>query len=61
MLVLFIIIGIIITFALIMALAEFGLIILAGVAFGILMYIAVKVNRITQLKTGTKSRNRIEK
>ena len=50
MLVLFIILGIIITFVLVMALAEFGLIVLAGVAFGLLMYIAVKVNRISQLK-----------
>ena len=52
MLVLFIILGILITFVLVMVLAEFGLIILAGVAFGLLMYIAVKVNRITQINTG---------
>ena len=48
--ILFIILGIIITAILVMLLAEFGLILLGGIAFGLILYITFKVSRIPSSK-----------
>lgn len=47
---LFILLGIIITAIMVMTLAEFGLILLGGIAFGLILYITVKVSKIPSSK-----------
>lgn len=47
---LFIILGIFIMAISVMLLAEFGLILLGGIAFGLILYITVKVSRIPSSK-----------
>ena len=46
----FIILGVIITVLSVIALAELGLILLGGIAFGLILYITVRVSKIPSSK-----------